>query len=193
MALPDEHPRRTSWPDFRAGKGDRGAAWGALATLGTPEFGNNDSTQKGSFYPPNCVWEMEAWLMTLVGDIFPYITKNSGYVCFRGFPGSSVSKESACSARDPCLIPGSGRYPGEGNNKPLQYSCLENPMDRGAWRATAHGVARVGHDLVTKPRLFSSRLYYFIATVVLFKVENIFIQGSSSPLPCQPHHLKRIY
>ena len=42
-------------------------------------------------------------------------------------------------------------YIGEGNGNPLQYSCLENPMDRGAWRATAHGVARVGHDLVTKP------------------------------------------
>ena len=40
---------------------------------------------------------------------------------------------------------------GEGNGNPLQYSCLENPMDRGAWRATGHGVTRVGHDLVTKP------------------------------------------
>ena len=49
------------------------------------------------------------------------------------------------------LIPGLGRSPGEGNGNPLQYSCLENPMDRGAWRATVHGVTRVGHDLVTKP------------------------------------------
>ena len=49
-----------------------------------------------------------------------------------GFPHSSVSKESACNAGDPSLIPGSGRYPGEGNGNPLQYSCLENPMDRGA-------------------------------------------------------------
>ena len=48
-------------------------------------------------------------------------------------------------------IPGSGRYPGEGNGNPLQYSCLENSMHRGPWRATIHGVARVGHDLVTKP------------------------------------------
>ena len=68
-----------------------------------------------------------------------------------GFPQSSVSKESACNAGDPGLIPGSGRSPGEGNGNPLQYSCLENPMDRGAWKATVHGVARVGHDLVTKP------------------------------------------
>ena len=49
------------------------------------------------------------------------------------------------------LIPGSGRSPGEGNGNPLQYSCLENPMDRGACQATVHGVARVGYDLATKP------------------------------------------
>ena len=65
--------------------------------------------------------------------------------------GSSVGKESACNAGDPGSIPGLGRSPGEGNGNPLQYSCLENPMDRGAWRTTVHGVARVGHDLATKP------------------------------------------
>ena len=54
----------------------------------------------------------------------------------------SDSKESACNARDPGLIPGWGRSPGEGNGKPLQYSCLENPMDRGAWQATVHRVAK---------------------------------------------------
>ena len=48
-----------------------------------------------------------------------------------GFPHSSVGKESVCSAGDPGLIPGSGRSPGEGTGNPLQYSCLENPMDRG--------------------------------------------------------------
>ena len=64
---------------------------------------------------------------------------------------SSVGKESACSAGDPGSIPGSGRSPGEGNDNPLQYSCLENPMDGGAWQATVHGVTRVGHDLTTKP------------------------------------------
>ena len=53
-----------------------------------------------------------------------------------GFPGGSDGKESACSAGDLGLIPGLGRFPGEGNGNPLQYSCLENPMDRGAWRAT---------------------------------------------------------
>ena len=48
---------------------------------------------------------------------------------------------SACNAGDPGSIPGLGRSPGEGNGNPLQYSCLENSMDRGAWRATVHGVA----------------------------------------------------
>ena len=52
------------------------------------------------------------------------------------FPYSSVRKKSACNAGDPGLIPRSGRSPGEGNGNLLQYSCLENPMDRGAWQAT---------------------------------------------------------
>ena len=50
-----------------------------------------------------------------------------------GFPHSSVGKESACNVGDPGSIPGLGRSPGEGSGTPLQYSCLENPMDRGAW------------------------------------------------------------
>ena len=52
------------------------------------------------------------------------------------------SKESACNAGDESLIPGLGRSPGGGHGNPLQYSCLENPMERGAWRATVHGVAQ---------------------------------------------------
>ena len=57
----------------------------------------------------------------------------------------------ACNAGDLGSIPGMGRSPGEGNGSPLQYSCLENPMDKGAWQATIHGVTRVRHDLATKP------------------------------------------
>ena len=57
------------------------------------------------------------------------------------FPGSD-GKESACSARDAGSIPGLGRSPGEGNSNPLQYSGLENSMDRGAWRAVVHGFAK---------------------------------------------------
>ena len=56
-----------------------------------------------------------------------------------GLHYSSDGKESLCNSGDPGSIPGSGRFPGEGNGNPLQYSCLENPMDRGAWWATVHG------------------------------------------------------
>ena len=59
-----------------------------------------------------------------------------------GFPGGSDGKESACIAGDVGSISGLGRSPGRGHGNPLQYSCLENPMDRGAWRATVHGVAK---------------------------------------------------
>ena len=59
-----------------------------------------------------------------------------------GFPYSLVSKESACNAGDLGLIPGLRRSPGEGNGNPLQFSCLENAMDRGAWWVTVHGVAK---------------------------------------------------
>ena len=58
------------------------------------------------------------------------------------FPCNLVSKESACSAGDPGSIPDLGRFPGEGNGNPLQYPCLENLMDRGAWWATVHGVSK---------------------------------------------------
>ena len=60
----------------------------------------------------------------------------------KGFPAGSEVKASACKAGDPGSIPGSGRSPGEGNGNPLQYSCLENPMDGGAWWATVHGVTK---------------------------------------------------
>ena len=59
-----------------------------------------------------------------------------------GFPGYSDGKECACNMGDPGLVTGLRRSPGEGHGNPLQYSCLENPMDRGAWRATAHGAAK---------------------------------------------------
>ena len=60
----------------------------------------------------------------------------------RGFPGGSDSKASACNVEDPGLIPGSGRSPGDANGNPLQYSCLENPLGRGAWWAIVYGVIK---------------------------------------------------
>ena len=64
------------------------------------------------------------------------------YECSWASQGRLSGKESACSAGDSGLIPGSGRSPGEGSGNPLQYSCLENSTDRGAWWATVHGVAK---------------------------------------------------
>ena len=62
-----------------------------------------------------------------------------------GFPGGTRNRVSDRDAKDAGLIPGPGRSPGEGNGNPLQYSYLENPMDRGAWQATVHSVAKSLH------------------------------------------------
>ena len=78
-----------------------------------------------------------------------YIIVSMGKIV--GFPHSSVGRESACNAGDLGSIPGLGWSPGEGNGNPLQYSFLKNPVDRRAWRAPVHGVARIGHNLGTKP------------------------------------------
>ena len=66
-------------------------------------------------------------------EIFNYFLS-----CLVGFPCNSVGKETACHTGDLSLIPGSGRSPGKENGNPLQYSCLGNPMDRGAWQAIVH-------------------------------------------------------
>ena len=74
-----------------------------------------------------------------------------------GFPCGVDSKESVCKAGEPGLIPGLGRSPGEGKGNSLQYSCLENPMDRGAWQAKSMGSQGVGQNGVTE------HIYLFLA------------------------------
>ena len=69
-----------------------------------------------------------------------------------GLPWWLRGKETVCNAGDAGLIPGLGKSPGEGHDNPLQYSSLENPMDRGDWRATVHGATKSQHDLATKIR-----------------------------------------
>ena len=74
-----------------------------------------------------------------------FVYRAEFYLPFKGFPSGSVGKESACNAGDKGdagLIPGLGRSPGGGNDNPLQYSCLENPVDRGAWRDSVHGITK---------------------------------------------------
>ena len=70
---------------------------------------------------------------------------STGHGLSIGFPGGSDGKESACNAGDPGSIPGLGRPLKEGNIEPLQYSCLENPMDRGAWQAAVHWGCKESH------------------------------------------------
>ena len=64
------------------------------------------------------------------------------HISYKGFPDGSEGKESGCNEGDLGLIPGSGRFPGEGNGNPFQCSCLGNPMDRRAWQATVHGLSK---------------------------------------------------
>ena len=89
------------------------------------------------------------------------------------FSGRSLSKESACNAGDLGSIPELGRPPGKGNSYPLQYSCLENSMDRGGWRATVHGVAKSQTQLKWLSmhpcgELIDLRQYYLYSKLVLF-------------------------
>ena len=83
-------------------------------------------------------WERWPSLPMVSTFISPALLSNRN----QGFPSGSDSKESACNVGDQGSIPGLGRFPGEGNGYPLQYSCVENSMDREAWWATVHGVTK---------------------------------------------------
>jgi len=78
-------------------------------------------------------------MVLFINSVGPFLWSNS-YI--PGFPCGSDGKESACDAGDPGSVSRFGRFPGEANGNPLQYSCLENSMDRGVWQATIHGVAK---------------------------------------------------
>ena len=85
------------------------------------------------------MWYVMVYHTCFLHCLYVTVTKTSN--CDIGFPGGSEVKETACNAENLGLIPGSGRYPGEGNGNLLQYSCVGDPMDRRAWRAVVHGVA----------------------------------------------------
>ena len=110
-----------------------------------------------------CLWYGSAWAACIFWSLSPCcslclkIFSPIVWIFFSfclwfplGFPGGSDGKESACNAGDPGSVPGSGRAPGEGNGNPLQYSCLENSMDREAWSI---GLQKVGHDWATNTQI----------------------------------------
>ena len=130
------------------------------------------------------ILETTLWYINNFNYKFPFLRFNP---ILMGFPGGSDGKEFACNAGDLGLMPGLGRSPGEGNGYPHQYSCLENPMDRGAWWATVHGSQRVSHNerdsvrmhALTQPlkkRLWLSKSFliktpkYFMLTLIFFLV-----------------------
>ena len=80
-----------------------------------------------------CIWAQSLLLARQPGNVLSAFGHLVNRKELSGFPGGSEVKASACNVGDPGSIPGSGRSPGEGNGNPLQYSCLENPMDGGAW------------------------------------------------------------
>ena len=91
-----------------------------------------------------CCWGLcfyPAWALSDSRKLM-FLTKFGGFWSFQGGASDKNPSANAGDFRDPCLIPGSGRSPGAGHGNPLQYPCLENPMDRGAWRATVHGVTK---------------------------------------------------
>ena len=131
--------------------------------------------------PPLSVYE---WLQVRPVSVATSLSLSYMYVWFGGilfqsqppdlefyrltFLGGSDGKDSACHVRDPGSIPGLGRSPGEGNGNPLQYSCLENPMNRTAWWATVHGVREsdtvegtehAGFDFFLPSLVWLKRLY----------------------------------
>ena len=114
---------------------------GSIPGLGrSPEEGNGNPLQCSCLENPS---DGGAWWAAIYGvaqgqtRLKQFSSSSSSY-----YHGGSDGKESACSAGYSGLIPGSGRSPEEGNGNPLLYSCLENPMDKGAWQATVHGVSK---------------------------------------------------
>ena len=88
----------------------------------------------------------------------------------KAFPGDSVVKNLCANAGDMGSIPGSGRSPGEGNGNPLQYACLGNPMDRGAWQATVHGVTKESDMTKQLNNNILMNLHIFLLLICLLPV-----------------------
>ena len=123
-------------------------------------YGKSNMETYITIYKLDSQWEFAVWLRKLKQGLCINLeewdgegdgrkVQKGGDICMpmAGFPGDSEVKASVSNAEDLGSIPGSGRSPGEGNGNPLQYSCLENPMDRGAWGGLQFmGSRRVGQD-----------------------------------------------
>ena len=106
-------------------------------------------------------------------------------VCLcRDFPGSSVGKESACNTEDIGSVPGLGRSHGEGHSNPLQYSCLENCMNRGAWQAIANGVA----ESRTQLKGLSMYARIIFQTLLSLAIQNCSLEAQTASLKHLLHH-----
>ena len=127
---------------FRMDWLDLFAVQGTLESSPTPLFKSINSSALNFLYSPTLTsiydyWENHSFDKTDLCSLLGPVRSTVGLL--RWLSG----KESVCNAEDPSSIPGSGRTPGEGNSNPLQFSCLENSMDRGTWRATVHGVSEL--------------------------------------------------
>ena len=123
----------------------KGGDMSLICGLGrSPGAGNGNLLQFSCLRNPmdRGAWQATVHEVAKDSDTTEQLTLSLSFYLCKAFPGGSVGEESACNAGVPCLIPGLEGSPGEGNSNPLQYSCLRNPMDRGAWQATVHGVTK---------------------------------------------------
>ena len=133
---------------------------GVQQSMGSQRAGHNWVTGLNWIERTSC--EMPGWMKHKLGS---RLLGGISITSDKGFPSGAEVKASACNVGDLGSIPGSGRSPGEGNGNPLQYSCLKNPVDRGAWWATVHGSQRVGHDWATS-------LHFHYADDTMLKAES---------------------
>ena len=146
-AFQPSHPRSPSPPTFNLSQHQGLFSWVSLR-IRWPKY---EVSASASVLPMNTQdWSDLGWTgwISLLSKELSRVLSNTTVQKHQfigtqlGFPGASEVKASACNAGDLGSIPGLGRSPGEGNGNPLEYSCLENPMDGGAWWATVHGVAK---------------------------------------------------
>ena len=134
-------------------------------TLVLPLFGRSPGGEHGNLLQYSCLENPEdrrGWWATVnrIAKSWTRLKWLSTHHLHGIFSHSSDGKESAYNAGDPGLIPGLGRSPGEANGYLLQYSCLENFRDRGAWQTTVHGI-RVGHNWATNTHIYTNFIQLF--------------------------------